>query len=124
MYLGTPIYLETPVRESTYAVATDEVQIMKWEEDKSCPQYTPESSYAHRSTWAARHQNVKIWRRICAVLRSADGTQEYVDDVEAFYEDWTIFFQEMGLIGIDTRPAGFDRHDGFVPGWRPSASCY
>ncbi|CAL8464779.1 g4314 [Coccomyxa elongata] len=40
----------------------------------------------------------------------------YVENQTAFFNDWVTQFQEMGLIGVDTAPAGFGIHDGFLPG--------
>ena len=39
-----------------------------------------------------------------------------MDDKEAFFKDWTTFYQEMSLIGVNTRPANFSVHNGFLPG--------
>lgn len=42
--------------------------------------------------------------------------QTYVDNETAFFNDWVTFYQEMSLLGVDTAPAGFGVHDGFLPG--------
>ena len=36
--------------------------------------------------------------------------------MQSFFEDWTTFFQEMGMIGIDLSNSGYSVHDGFLPG--------
>ncbi|KAK9917153.1 hypothetical protein WJX75_001354 [Coccomyxa subellipsoidea] len=49
-------------------------------------------------------------------ITATDLVKLYMNDKEAFFNDWTNFIQEMSLIGVDPKPAKFGVHDGFLPG--------
>ncbi|CAL5220019.1 g1965 [Coccomyxa viridis] len=56
-------------------------------------------------------------RNLAAINASTlDYVKEYANDDDAFFRDWVPQFQEMSLLGVDPKPAGFNITSGFLPG--------